>query len=79
VQQQQAPLPPPPPPVPPQDKHRELMSHKPPMFASSLDPLHADDWLKSEEKMLIIAQFSEWEKVLLGTCSQMPRIKNKAS
>jgi hypothetical protein len=43
VQQQQAPLPPPPPPVPPRDKHREFMSHKPPTFASSLDPLHADD------------------------------------
>jgi hypothetical protein len=44
VQQQQAPLPPPPPPlVPPRDKHREFMGHKPPTFASSLDPLHADD------------------------------------
>jgi hypothetical protein len=47
VQQQQAPLPPPPPPpLPPRDKHREFMSHKPPTFASSPDPLHADDWLK---------------------------------
>jgi hypothetical protein len=55
VQQQQAPLSPPPLPVPPWDKHREFMSHKPPMFASSLDPLHTDDWLKSMEKMLIIA------------------------
>jgi Mg2+ and Co2+ transporter CorA len=43
VQQQQAPLPPPPPPLPPRDKHREFMSHKPPTFASSPDPLHADD------------------------------------
>jgi hypothetical protein len=43
VRQQQAPMPPPPPPAPPQDKHREFMSHKPPTFASSLDPLHADD------------------------------------
>ena len=43
VQMQQAPLPPPPPPVPPWDKHREFMSHKPPTFISSLDPLHADD------------------------------------
>jgi hypothetical protein len=54
VQRQQAPLPPPPP-VPPRDKHREFMSHKPPTFASSPDPLHADDWLKFVEKMLIIA------------------------
>jgi hypothetical protein len=54
-QQQQVPLPPPPPPLPPWDKHREFMSHKPPTFASSPDPLHADDWLKSVEKMLNIA------------------------
>jgi hypothetical protein len=46
VQQQQAPLPPPPPPLPPRDKHTEFMSHKPPTFASSPDPLDADDWLK---------------------------------
>ena len=66
-QQQQAPLPPPPPPVPPQDKHREFMSQKPPTFASSLDPLHADDWLKSVEKMLNIAQCSDREKVLYAS------------
>jgi hypothetical protein len=53
--QQQPPLPPPPPLAPPRDKHQEFMSHKPPMFSSSLDPLHADDWLKSVEKMLNIA------------------------
>jgi hypothetical protein len=63
AQQQQAPLPPPPP-VPPRDKHQEFMSHKPPTFASSPDPLHTDDWLKSVEKMLIIAQCSDREKVL---------------
>jgi hypothetical protein len=69
VQQQQAPLPPPPPPlVPPQDKHREFMSHKPPTFASSPDPLHANDWLKSMKKMLIIAQCSDQEKVLYASC-----------
>jgi hypothetical protein len=64
VQQQQAP---PPPPVPPRDKHQEFMSHKPPTFASSLDPLHAGDWLKSVEKMLIIAQCSNREKVLYAS------------
>jgi hypothetical protein len=67
VRQQQAPLPPPPPPVPPRDKHREFMSHKAPTFASSLDPLHTDDWLKSVEKMLIIAQCSDREKVLYAS------------
>jgi hypothetical protein len=67
VQQQQAPLPPPPPPVPPQDKHQKFMGHKPPTFASSPDPLHADDWLKSVEKMLNIAQCSDREKVLYAS------------
>jgi hypothetical protein len=43
------------------------MSHKPPTFASSPDPLHADDWLKSVEKMLIIAQCSDREKVLYAS------------
>jgi hypothetical protein len=67
VQQQQAPLPPPPPPVPPRDKHREFMSHKPPTLASSPDPLDTDDWLKSMEKMLIIAQCSDREKVIYAS------------
>jgi hypothetical protein len=43
------------------------MSHKPPTFASSPDPLHADDWLKSVEKLLIIAQCSDREKVLYAS------------
>jgi hypothetical protein len=66
-QHQQAPLPPPPPPVPPRDKHQEFMSLKPLTFASSPDPLDADDWLKSVEKMLIIAQCSDREKVLYAS------------
>jgi hypothetical protein len=66
-QQQQVPLPPPPPPLPPQDKHQKFMSHKPPTFASSPDPLHTDDWLKSVEKMLNIAQCSDREKVLYAS------------
>jgi hypothetical protein len=64
---QQPPLPPPPPPAPPRDKHQEFMSHKPPTFSSSPDPLHADDWLKSVEKMLNIAQCSDREKVLYAS------------
>jgi hypothetical protein len=60
-------MPPPPPSVPPRDKHREFMSHKPPTFASSLDPLHVDDWLKSVEKMLIFAQCSDREKVFYAS------------
>jgi hypothetical protein len=67
VRQQQAPMPPSPPPVPPQDKHQEFMSHKPPTFSSSPDPLHADDWLKSVEKILNIAQCSDREKVIYAS------------
>jgi hypothetical protein len=66
-QRQQAPLPPPPPPLPPRDKHQEFMSHKLPTFGSSPDPLDADDWLKSIEKMLNIAQCSDREKVLYAS------------
>jgi hypothetical protein len=66
-QLQQGPLPPPPPPLPPRDRHREFMSHKPPTFASLPDPLHADDWLKSVEKMLNITQCSDREKVLYAS------------
>jgi hypothetical protein len=43
------------------------MSHKPPTFASSPDPLDANDWLKSVEKMLNIAQCSDREKVLYAS------------
>jgi hypothetical protein len=42
------------------------MSHKPPTFSSSPDLLHADDWLKSVEKMLNIAQCSDREKFLFA-------------
>jgi hypothetical protein len=65
--QQQPPLPPPPAPAHPQDKHREFMSHKPPTFSSSPDPLHTDDWLKLVEKILNIAQCSDREKVLYAS------------
>jgi hypothetical protein len=65
--QQQPPLPPPPPPAPPRDKHREFMRHKPPTFSNFTNPLQADDWLKSVEKMLNIAQCSDKEKVLYAS------------
>jgi hypothetical protein len=67
VRHQQASMPPTPPPVPPWDKHREFMSHKPQTCASSPDPLHANDWLKSMEKMLNITQCSDREKVLYAS------------
>jgi hypothetical protein len=52
---------------PPRDKHREFMCHKPLTFSSSPDPLQIDDWLKSMENMLNIAQCTDKEKVLYAS------------
>jgi hypothetical protein len=49
------------------DKHREFMSHKPPTFSNSSDPLQADDSLKSMDKILNIAQCSDRKKVLYAS------------
>jgi hypothetical protein len=57
---------PPPPPLA-RDKHREFMSHKPPLFSHSFDPLQADDWIKMVEKMLNIVQCTDREKVLYAS------------
>jgi hypothetical protein len=43
------------------------MSHKPPPFSNSLDPLQADDWLKTMNKMLNVAQCTDREKVLYAS------------
>jgi hypothetical protein len=43
------------------------MSHKPPTLSNSTDPLQADDWLKSMDKMLNIAQCTDREKVLYAS------------
>jgi hypothetical protein len=53
------PQPPPPQPAP-MNKHREFMSHRPPVFT------HADDWLKTGGKMLTTAQCDDREKVLFA-------------
>jgi hypothetical protein len=66
-QQERQQLPPPPPPAPPKDKHWEFMSHKPPTFSNSSDPLQANDLLKSMDKMLNIAQCIDREKVLYAS------------
>ena len=52
---------------PPRDKHREFMSHKPPIFTHTADPLEAEDWLMTVQKMLIIAQCNDREKVLYAS------------
>ncbi|CAN6272625.1 unnamed protein product [Urochloa humidicola] len=52
---------------PPRSKHQEFMTHRPPTFSHSAEPLEVDDWLKTVEKMLNIAQCSDREKVLYAS------------
>jgi hypothetical protein len=58
---------PPSPPPPARDRHREFMSHKPPSFSHSPDPLQADDCIKMVEKMLNIVQRTHREKFLYAS------------
>jgi hypothetical protein len=63
--------PPPHPQQPPQqqepmNKHREFMSHRPPVFTHAADLLDVDDWLKTVSKMLTTAQCDDREKVLFA-------------
>jgi hypothetical protein len=64
AQQNQPPPPGPPPPPPPVNKHREFMSQHPPTYSHSVDPLDADDWLKTINKKLNITQCNDRDKVL---------------
>jgi hypothetical protein len=48
----------------PRKKHREFMSHHPPVFTHAADPLEAEDWLKTVLKMLTTCQCDDREKVL---------------
>jgi hypothetical protein len=45
------------------DKHIDFMSHHPPAFYHSIDPLDVDDWLKIIGKKLDITQCNDREKV----------------
>jgi hypothetical protein len=56
--------PPPPPSLQPRDKHKEFMSHHPPTYPHSSDPLDADDWLKAVTQKLEIVQCTDREMVL---------------
>jgi hypothetical protein len=62
--QQNQPAPPPPPPPQPRDKHKEFISHHPPTYSHSSDPLDADEWLKTVTKKLEIVQCTDREMVL---------------
>jgi hypothetical protein len=54
-------------PPPPRDRHKEFMSHHPPTFSHSSDPLDVDDWLKTITKKLEIVQCTDREMVLYTT------------
>jgi hypothetical protein len=64
VSMQAAPPQAPPPPL--RDRLGEFQRTKPPTFSQALEPMDADDWLKSVEKKLRVVQCSDHEKVLLA-------------
>jgi hypothetical protein len=51
----------------PRNKHREFMSHHPPVFTHAADSLEAEDWLKAVLKILTTCQCDDREKVLYAT------------
>jgi hypothetical protein len=52
---------------PQRDKLAEFQRTKPPTFSHSMEPMDADDWLKSMEKNLQVIQCVDRERVLLAS------------
>jgi hypothetical protein len=50
------------------DKLGDFQRTKPPSFSHCVEPMDADDWLKTVEKKLQIVQCNNREKVLLASC-----------
>jgi hypothetical protein len=50
----------------PHDKLGEFQRTKPPTFSHSIEPMDADDWLKTIEKKLHVVQCNNREKVLFA-------------
>jgi hypothetical protein len=55
------------PPPPPRDRLADFQCSKPPTFSHSMEPMDADDWLKTIERKLQVAQCNNREKVLLAS------------
>jgi hypothetical protein len=55
------------PPSPLRDRLGEFQRTKPPTFSQAVDPMDADDWLKSVEKKLQVVQYNNSEKVLVAS------------
>jgi hypothetical protein len=49
------------------DKLGEFQRTKPPTFSHSVEPMDADDWLKTIEKKLQVVQCNNCEKVLFAS------------
>jgi membrane-bound lytic murein transglycosylase B len=54
------------PPPPPQSRLGEFLRTRPTTFSQARDSMEAEDWLKSIEKKLEIAQCTDQEKVLFA-------------
>jgi hypothetical protein len=54
------------PPPPPQSRLGEFFRTRPTTFSQVMDPMEAEDWLRSIEKKLEIAQCTDQEKVLFA-------------
>jgi hypothetical protein len=52
---------------PPKDRLRDFQRTKSPIFSYAVEPMDADDWLKSVEKKLQVVQCNNREKVLLAS------------
>ena len=53
--------------TPPRDRHGKFMKGCPPIFDHCSELIEADDWLKSVERHLEIAQCNDREKVLFAS------------
>jgi hypothetical protein len=54
-------------PPPPRDRLGDFQRTKPPTFSFAVEPMDADDWLKSIEKKLQVVQCNNREKMLLAS------------
>jgi hypothetical protein len=55
------------PPLPPRDRLGDFQRTKPPKFSHVMEPMDADNWLKSIEKNLLVVQCNNREKVVLAS------------
>jgi hypothetical protein len=54
-------------PPPPRDMLGDFQCTMPPIFSYAVEPMDADDWLKSTKKKLEVVQYNNHEKVLLAS------------